>query len=412
MNQEYKVFGYRWVNLLVFTLVTFMAGIGFLAVAPLLDGMAQRWSTGFAAVSLLISVFGLAQMLLSIPVGWASGKTGFKPPVAVGATLLALGFLLRSTTDAYGPFMLYTLIAAAGWGLVFAPVGSLAATWFPGRELGVANSLWTAGFLAGQAFGTLTAIPFLSSLGWTATWRIYAAIAVAIALLAWLLLRPRPALPPEPRPLAAPSGIMAGIRETMNRPNVALQYTVFASVGSLAVAPAVVPPMLIGKGVPPPLAGVVAGLALVGSMLGSLLGPPLAFGRRRSRATMLICAVLAPVLFIAIFYAPVPAGSALVAALLSFLFGFAMAPVMGISMGVGQLQPGVHPGNAGILAGVFLTSIGLGAALFPAIVGQIVDVWGILAGAWMLAALAAVSVAVIALFVPEPEPPDGPRPGH
>ncbi|MFN2168300.1 MAG: hypothetical protein ACK2U9_18820, partial [Anaerolineae bacterium] len=86
----------------------------------------------------------------------------------------------------------------------------------------------------------------------------------------------------------------------------------------------------------------------------------------------------------------------------------AMAPVMAISMGVGQMQPGVNPGNAGILAGVFLTSIGLGAALFPIIVGQIVDLSGILGGAWMLAVLAAVSVVAIALFVPEPEVPEGP----
>jgi cyanate permease len=412
MEQEYKVFSYRWVNLAVFTLVTFMAGMGFLAAAPLLDMMAQRWSTGFAAASLLLSVFGLAQMLLSIPTGWASGKVGFKPPVAIGASLLALGFLLRTTADAYGLFMLYTVIAAVGWGILFAPIGSLAASWFPGREIGLANSLWPVGFLAGQAFGTLTAIPFLASFGWSTTWLIYGLISVAIAVLAWVLLRPRPPLPPEPHPPFQPAGIGQGVRQTMNRANAALQYTVFASVGSLAVAPAVVPPMLIAKGVPPPVAGIIAGLALVGGTLGSLLVPPLAFGRRRARITMLVCAALAPVFFIAVFYAPASGPATALVALLSFLFGLAMAPVMGISMGVGQMQPGVNPGNAGILAGVFLTSIGLGAALFPVIVGQIVDSSGILAGAWMLVALAAVSVFAIALFVPEPELPEGPPPGH
>ena len=39
MDEEYKVSGYRWVNLAVFTLVTFAAGMGFLAAAdsPSLD---------------------------------------------------------------------------------------------------------------------------------------------------------------------------------------------------------------------------------------------------------------------------------------------------------------------------------------------------------------------------------------
>ena len=63
--------------------------------------------------------------------------------------------------------------------------------------------------------------------------------------------------------------------------------------------------MLIAKGVAPPLAGVIAGLALVGGTLGSLLVPPLAFGKRRARVTMLFCAVLAPIFFIATFYGPV-----------------------------------------------------------------------------------------------------------
>ena len=412
MNEEYKVSSYRWVNLAVFTLVTFGAGIGFLAAAPLLDSMAQRWSIAFTAASLLISVFGLAQMLLSIPTGWASGRVGFKPPVAVGASLLALGFLLRGTADDYGLFLLFTVIAAVGWGIIFAPVGNLAATWFPGREIGLANSLWPVGFLAGQAVGSLTAIPFLHTFGWPATWLIYGAVAIVIAILAWVLLKPRPQVPPEPRAPFEPAGLRQGIRQTMNRANGALQYTVFASVGSLAVAPAVVPPMLISKGVAPPVAGVIAGLALVGGTLGSLLIPPLAFSKQRARVTMLVSAVLAPIFFMATFYAPAYGSAVGLAALLSFLFGLTMAPVMGISMGIGQIQPGVNPGNAGILAGVFLTSIGLGAAVFPVIVGQIVDLSGILAGAWMLAGLAAVSVFVIALFVPEPEVPAGPPPGH
>jgi MFS family permease len=198
----------------------------------------------------------------------------------------------------------------------------------------------------------------------------------------------------------------------MNRANVALQYTVFASVGSLAVAPALVPPMLISKGVAPPLAGVVAGLALVGGMLGSLLVPPVGFRKRCVRPTVLVCAILAPIFFILSFYAPVSARSVGLTVLLSLLFGFTMAPVMGISMGVGQMQPGVNPGNAGILAGVFLTSIGLGAALFPPLVGQIVDVAGVQAGAWMLTGLAAVSIVILALFVPEPSVLERPHHGE
>jgi len=370
--------------------------------------MAERWTVGFGAASLLMSVIGLFQVLLSIPTGYLSGKVGFKVPVAAGASLLALGFLLRGTANSYGTFMFYTIIAGLGWGIIWAPVGMLAATWFPGREIGLANSLWPVGFLAGQAFGSLTAIPFMMSFGWGTMWLIYGILTVVMAVAAWVFLRPKPPVPPERRPGVKPAGIVDGIKQTMNRPNIALQYTVFASVGSLAVAPAVVPPMLIAKGVAPPTAGVVAGLALVGGMLGSLVLPPFAFGKSRARLTLLACAVVAPLAFIAMFYAPVAGAAVALTVVLSLLFGFAMAAVMAISMGVGQMQPGVNPGNAGILAGVFLTCIGLGAALFPALVGGMVEAAGVMGGAWLLTALAVISIGVVALFVPEPKVPEGP----
>jgi hypothetical protein len=147
-------------------------------------------------------------------------------------------------------------------------------------------------------------------------------------------------------------------------------------------------------------------------MLGSIVLPGFAFARQKTRPTLLVCAILAPIFFIAMFFVPVGAGPPISVYALSLLFGFAMAPVLGISMGVGQLQPGVHPGNAGILAGMFLTSIGVGAALFPALVGAMVEAAGPMGGAWLLTALGAISIIVLALFVPEPKsahrPPGAP----
>jgi len=410
-KKKYQVFRYRWVNLAIYTLVTFMAGMGFLAVAPLLDTLATRWSISFSAASILMSVVGLFQLLLSIPTGWFSGRIGFKLPVVLGASLLAAGFLLRSTADSYGAFMAYTIVAGLGWGIIWSPVGSLVATWFPGKEIGLANSLWPVGFLAGQAFGSLTSIPFMMSMGWSTPWLIYGGIGVVAAVLAWALLKQKPAVPPEPRPPIKPAGMGDGIRQTMNRDNIVLQYAVFAAVGSLSVAPSLVPPMLIGKGVAPPIAGVVSGLALVGGTLGSLIVPPFAFGRRKAWPTATICALLAPICFVLLFYVPAGPGALVLPVVFALLFGFFMSPVMSISMGMGQMQPGVNPGNAGILAGVYLTSIGLGAALFPPLVGQVVDAAGVQGGAWMLAGLAAISCILMVFFVREPPVPEGPPHG-
>ncbi|MFW6115619.1 MAG: CynX/NimT family MFS transporter [Chloroflexota bacterium] len=403
MGHKHQPAPYRWVNLIVYTLITFMAGMGFLAVAPLLDTIADRWSITFGAASLLLSVVGLFQFFLSIPVGWVTGKIGFKLPISIGATLLSIGYLLRATADSYTTFTMFTILAGLGWGVIWSPLGHLVATWFPASEIGLANSLWPVGFLAGQAFGSLTSIPFTATFGWSRTWLIYGLISTVIAALSWALLRSKPSAPPQPRSPVEPASLREGLHQTMNRTNVVLQYTVFASVGSLAVAPALVPPMLIARGVAPTLAGVVSGLALIGSTVGNLVIPVIAFRKGWERPLMLICALLGPIFFVGLFYVPVETAGPGIAILLSSLFGFVMAALMAISVGIGQLQPGVNPGNAAILAGVFLTSIGASATVFPSLVGLVVDLAGFHTAAWMLAALAAVSFGLLVAFVQAPE---------
>jgi MFS family permease len=411
MSEEYRVLGYRWVNMVMYVLVAFLAGLAFMTLAPLLEVMAERWSVGFGTVSSLLSIFGVFMVLLSIPTGYVTDRLGFKLPVAIGGSLLALGIIGRTAAGSFGLFTLVTIVAGVGWGIMWSPVGSLAATWFPHKEIGLASSLWPAGLLAGMAVGSLTAIPVMMQFGWNTMWLIYGAVAVVIAVLAWVVMRARPPVPPEPRPPFPPTGVGEGIKQTMNRPNIALQYAVFAAVGSLAVAPSILPPMLIAKGVAPQLAGLVSGLLLIGGMVGTLVVPPLAFGRRRTRAALLAASVLGPLFFIAIFYAPVAGGGVGLVSVLSFVFGFCMASVMAISPGVGQVQPGVNPGNAGILMGVFLTSIGIGITIYPILTGMLTESAGVLAAAWLLTVLPLLSLIVIYLFVPEPALPQGGPPG-
>jgi cyanate permease len=262
-----------------------------------------------------------------------------------------------------------------------------------------------------MAVGSLTAIPVMMQFGWTTTWLIYGVVAIVIAVLAWAVMRAKPPVPPEPRPPFPPTGVGEAVKQTMNRTNIALQYAVFGAIGSLAVAPGILPPMFIAKGVAPPVAGLVATLLLVGGVVGTIVVPPMAFGRRKARAALLLCSVVGPLAFVAIFYSPAAGVGLALAGLLSFVFGFTMAAVMGISPGVGNMQPGVNPGNAGILMGVFLTSIGIGVTIFPIVVGMLTESVGVLVAAWLLTVLPLLTVVVVYLFVPEPEVPQGAPPG-
>lgn len=412
-EQECRVFGYRWLNLATYVVVCFMAGMGFAAMAPMLDSMAERWGISLGAAALVMTAITVWQILLSIPSGILAGKIGFKPLVAGGSTLLALGYFLRSTTNSYNMFLVYCLIAGVGWGLIWAPVGCLVANWFPRREIGQANSYWPVGLSLGQAFGSLTSLAFLTSVGWNGMWRIYGVISIVIAVLAWLGLKEKPVVPPEPRPPLKPPSVGEGLKQVMTKVTIPLQYTVLATVGSLAVTPSLVAPLLIRQGVPPAAAGMAGGMSLVGGAIGSFFLPTFAFRSRRIRLTMLICGALSPIFFIAMFYVPVSPGAVWLPILLSFLFGFFTSPLMGMSMGIGTVQPQVNPTNVGMLSGIYLTSIGLGAAIIPQIVTRFVDALGTFTGgAWVETVLLLISLSVIFFTVHDPKAPPGPPPGE
>jgi len=201
-----------------------------------------------------------------------------------------------------------------------------------------------------------------------------------------------------------PVSLGEGLKQVLTPVTIPLQYTVLATVGSLATGPALLAPLLMGvHHMAPATAGVVSGLALVGGAIGSFFLPTIAFRSGKLRTYTLLYAVLAPIFFILQFIWPVSASSAMLLAIPSFLFGFFAAPVMGIAMGVGQMQPSVTPMNAGLLAGVFLTSIGIGAALISQIVSRVVDLSGgsYAAGAWVETALMALSLVAVWVAVKE-----------
>ena len=418
MTQQSKtqVFGFRWINLLVYISVCFVAGVGQMALSPMLAVMSGRWHISFGNAALTLIALGIFQVFLSVPSGVLSQQVGFKPIVCVGSTLLAIGYMLRGSADNFSGFMWWNLVAGVGWGLIWAPVGTLVANWFPHEEIGQANAYWPAGLSAGQAVGSLSVLAFYaaSRADWAATWRPFGLLAVAVTILAWVVLKEKPAVPPEPRPPMRPVSLGEGIRQVLTPVTIPLQYTVLATVGSLATGPALLAPLLMSvHKVAPATAGVVSGMALVGGAIGSFFLPMLAFRSGKLRTYTLLYAVLAPIFFMLQFLWPVNPANATLLAIPSFLFGFFAAPVMGIAMGVGQSQPSVTPLNAGTLAGIYLTSIGVGAALISQIVSRVVDTsrGNYAAGAWVETALMALSLVTVFLAVKDAPPHAGPRPG-
>ena len=373
-----------------------------LSVAPLVKIITDRWQVTLAKSALLISIFGFTQMALSLPSGWVADKKGFRLPILAGTTILALGMFLRPMAKDYSSFLFYSIIAALGWGLIWGPAGAMLKRWFPPQELGLANSIWLIGLIAGLACGTLTSIPLMLSLGWPQMWWVHSIIAVCITILAWFLIKSPPDLP-ESKPYVKGKKIEKNFLRLMNQTNIALQFPVIIAIGVIGVTPALVSIMLSNNPVSPVMAGIISSMILIGAILGDIIIPVVSLKEKRAKRVLLLLSLLATIFFILIFYTPVDSSTVWKIGVLNLLLGFFIAPVIAVSISLGQLQPYVSLNNAGFVTGVFQTSIGIGTAIFPLLIGYVADIGGLRSGVLTQGGFIIASFVIITLFVKIPQ---------
>ena len=119
-----------------------------------LDGAA--WSVGMS-----FSVFGLARLVLNVPIGWAADLIGRKPLLVLGCVCCAVGTALSSVSPTMGFFIMTRGIAGAGnscyLGTAMAYLADHATPRTRARVLGANQFALLVGVTVGPAFGGLAA---------------------------------------------------------------------------------------------------------------------------------------------------------------------------------------------------------------------------------------------------------------
>jgi len=400
----HKAYGYRWVNLATFGLMGFAMGFSVMGPAALVGSVAKEWSVRFSDANLaLVALGGVFGSLLGLPVGRASDRYGYKPPLVIGATVASVGLLLRATATSWSAFLITNAIAALGASTTVSGIGTLVQNWFPTEEIGQANGLSMILAPLGGAVGMYAVFPLIESVGWPTMWTIVGIVYAVATTLSWVLLREKPDLPPSPR-IAHPvkgTGLIQDLKQVMNRTNILLQTVRIAFMGLLSLAPALLPVVLASREIPPSTIGIVVGLFKLVGVPAMAVIPDWAFRIGRPKLTIAISLLAAAIAFIAVFYAPISVSSVWIAIVLSMVVGAAIAAVAPIATSLGMVQPGVNPGNVGTLSGVSSTVMSLGRLVLPPIVGAQVDRLGPIAGAWVVTIVVLIAALVIAAFIPE-----------
>src|SRR5574340_778084 len=110
-KEAIKVYGYRWVVLVTYILVSIMIQILWICYAPITKAAAEGLGVTDGAIGLLAMIWMFVFIPLSIPASWAIDTWGFKKAVSLGAVLMAIFAMLRGL---FAMDSTWTLLATMG----------------------------------------------------------------------------------------------------------------------------------------------------------------------------------------------------------------------------------------------------------------------------------------------------------
>ena len=301
MKQDnFKVYGYRWIVLVVFMFIVAITQLVWITFAPITGEAAKFYGVSDLSIGLLSMSFMIVYIVVSIPASWVIDTYGIRVGVGIGAVLTAIFGLLRGVWATNYTLVLIAQIGVAiGQPFVLNAVTTVAARWFPVRERATASGLGSLAMYLGIFLG-LAITPYL-----TIHFQIhgmlmaYGIASLVAALIFLVFARERPATPPCPPGMEVRSLVFDGFKQMLRQKNFILLLVIFfIGLGTFNAVTTWIEDIVRPNGFSSTQAGTIGGLMIVGGILGALVIPTLS-DRYRKRTTFIMVALVGATLGLA-----------------------------------------------------------------------------------------------------------------
>lgn len=381
--------GYRWVILVLAWLVYFAFGLILTSIPPLVNIIAADLSLTYSEMGIILGSVILMYIPLAIPIGVGIDRIGLKKMIALGLLFISSSAVLRSFVFNFESLFLMVFLFGFGGPTISVGLAKVAASFFDGRERGIASGIYMTGAVVGSASAfALTNSIFLPLVGtWRNVFSLYGLFGFVIAIC-WIILAREPSEKTEQISRMSPVGMIA--RSLLGNRHIWMvaligssSFLVFYGFGNW------LPTLLERKGLDPVYAGYLASIPTWTGLIGSAAIPGLSkVGKRRPVIVGLLSIVGITICLVGISEDAL----LLVSLILHGIFSGAIMPLMLVVM---MDLPAVGADNTGIASGLFF-SIGASMGFIgPIIVGYLTD----LTSSFM-PALLLLTIVVLIMIVP------------
>ncbi len=297
---DYKIYGYRWVILLVFMGVIAVNQLAWITFAPITVVAAEYYGVDDLSIGILSMSFMLVYIFVSIPASWVIDTYGFRLAVSLGAVLTGVFSLARWLAgDDYSLVLIAQIGIAIGQPFILNALTKVAARWFPIQERATASGLGSLAMYLGIALGMMLTPWLILDSGIGSMLLVYGAAALVAGAIFLIFAREHPPTPPSPAGQEERSLVFDGLRQMVRmRDFILLLVIFFIGLGVFNSVTTWIEDILRPRGFSIIQAGVTGGLMVIGGILGALIVPLLS-DRSRRRVPYILVSLAAATLGLA-----------------------------------------------------------------------------------------------------------------
>ncbi len=289
-QSTYKIYGYRWLILVVFMLVAAFNQLVWITFAPITEASAAYYHVSQLDIGLLSMSFMIAFLIFSIPASWVIDTYGFRVAVGIGAALTGIFGLMRGLISSnFTLVMIAQIGTAVGQPFILNAVTKIAARWFPIEERATASGLGSLAMYLGILAGLALTPALALGAGFSNMLLYYGIGSVVAAILFIIFAREHPATPPGPVELEERALMFDGLKQILKNKNFILLMSVFfIGLGVFNSVTTWIEDIISPRGFTATQAGTAGGLMIVGGIIGAVILPTLSDKYRKRVPFILI----------------------------------------------------------------------------------------------------------------------------
>ena len=292
-QNNFKIYGYRWVVLLVFMFVVAINQLLWITFAPITGSAASFYGVSDLSIGLLSMSFMIVYIVISIPASWTIDTYGIRVAVGIGVTLTGIFGLLRGLfASSYTIVLIAQIGIAIGQPFILNAVTTVAARWFPVRERATAAGLGSLAMYLGILVA-LVLTPYLTIQSQIpGMLLIYGIVSMIAVVVFFALIKERPPTAPCRPDQEERSLVFDGLKESLRiKDFVLLLIVFFVGLGVFNAVTTWIEDIVRPRGFSITQAGNIGGLMIVGGIIGAVVIPLLS-DHYRKRTPYLLMAVM------------------------------------------------------------------------------------------------------------------------